>query len=170
MPDVYANQGYVEVIPAAANTLTFTELATFVSVFEKKAFLINRISYYLSIAALGSEMDAETDYAQFGLTVSNTWTTPQIGEASIFDWNSLQVILNAAGVSGHLYPQPFDKDFSTMPGGGLLVPSRPIYLFLKTNGWAIAGSAAARIYFTVKDLKAEEYWELVEATRLVTSA
>jgi hypothetical protein len=87
--------------------------------------------------------------------------------SQIFDFNELVAVLQGAGVSSHIVRMPFIKDLSTLPGGGSLVPCRPIFLFAKSAGWAAAGSFSARIYFTVVDLKAEEYWELVEATRLV---
>ena len=165
MPDVYANQGYVRITPTL-NTLSFEELATFVSVFEKKAFLINRVEYAIAMGSL-QEMDAETDSVQFGLSTSDTFTSATQGERSIIDFNVLVAILQAAGVSGHIFHSPVIKDLSTLPGGGVLVPSRPIYLYIESAGWAAAGSMSARIFFTVKDLKADEYWELVESTRLL---
>lgn len=163
--DKYANQGYVKVVPTL-NTLSFAELATFVSVFEKKAFLINRIEYFLDSGAV-RELDAETDAITFGLSTSDTFTAVNQGVSQIFDYNALYAVLQAAGVSSHIFVQPVVKDLSTLPGGGVLVPCRPIFIFMQSDGLAAAGSVSARIYFTVVDLKAEEYWELVEATRLV---
>lgn len=165
MADKYANQGYVSLTPTL-NTLSFAELATFVSIFEKKAFLISRIDYVFSITSV-REFDAETDYATFGLCTSDQIADASIAQAAIFDFNRLQTSLQAAGVSSHVIWQPYSRDLSTLPGGGVLVPSRPIFLYLQSGGWAAAGELSARIYFTVVDLKADEYWELVEATRLV---
>jgi len=165
--DKYANQGVVTLTPTL-NTLSFEELASFVSVFERKAFLISRVEYVLGQTGI-KEMDAETDYCLFGLSNSNTFSTPLITEPSIFDYNELVTVLQAAGVSSHIVQMPYIKDLSTLPGGGALVPCRPIFLYAQSGGWVAAGSFSARIYFTVVDLKAEEYWELVEATRLVGS-
>ena len=163
--DKYANQGFVRVVPAL-NVLSFAELATFVSVFEKKAFLISRIEYFFPVGVLQA-LDAETDYVQFGLSTSDNFAGVDLSVPTIFDFNMLVVVLQAAGVSSHILQQPFIKDLSTLPGGGSLVPCRPIFLWIVTAGLAAAGEVSARIYFTVVDLKAEEYWELVEATRLV---
>ncbi|MBA7550349.1 hypothetical protein ES705_42861 [subsurface metagenome] len=163
--DKYANQGYVFVVPTL-NTLSFAELATFVSVFEKKAFLVNRIEYFLGVDGM-EEMDAEADTVSYGLSTSNKFASANIAEPTIFDFNNKFVVLQAAGVSSHIISQPFVKDLSTLPGGGALVPCRPIFLFMVSTGWVAASRIDARIYFTVVDLKAEEYWELVEATRLV---
>lgn len=163
--DKYANQAYVSLIPTL-NTLSFAELATFVSVFEKKAFLISRVEYNFTVNAM-LEFDAETDYVNYGLSTSNTFTVVDLSIAQIFDFNRLQLSLHAAGVSSEMIRMPFIKDLSTLPSGGILVPSRPIFIWMKSAGWVTAESVSARIYFTVVDLKADEYWELVEATRLV---
>lgn len=165
MADIYANQGYVRLVPTL-NTLSFAELATFVSVFEKKAFLINRVEYDIGKATI-LELDAETDFIVFGLSTSDSFSDAAQGERAIFDYNSLIAQLMAAGVSSHLVKMPYIKDLSTLPGGGFLVPSRPIFLFNVTGGLAAAATMSARIFFTVKDLKADEYWELVESTRLI---
>ncbi len=163
--DKYANQAYVRVSPVL-NTLSFEELATFVSVFEKKAFLINRVEYDLGVAGMLNQ-DAETDYVMFGLSTSDQFAVADMSNAQVCDFNRIILVLTAAGVSSHLVTQPFVKDLSTLPAGGMLVPCRPIYLWMQSEGWTAAGTLAARIFFTVVDLKAEEYWELVEATRLV---
>jgi len=163
--DRYANQGYVTVVPVL-NTLSFNELATFVSIFEKKAFLINRVEYSFTLAAL-NEFDTEADFVTFGLSTSNIFPVAGLNVAAIFDYNMLSLNLAAAGVSSHLISSPFVKDFSTLPGGGTLVPARPIFIWMLSGGFAAAGECAARIFFTVIDLKADEYWELVEATRLL---
>ncbi|GAH41088.1 unnamed protein product [marine sediment metagenome] len=163
--DKYANQGYVRLVPAL-NALSFEELATFVSVFEKKAFLINRIEYFIDAGAI-RELDEETDAVTYGLSTSDVFVDAALGVPQIFDFNQIIAVLQGAGVSSHLVTMPFIKDLSTMPSGGVLVPCRPIFLWMQSSGLAAAGNIAARIFFTVVDLKAEEYWELVEATRLV---
>lgn len=165
MPDTYANQGFVTLTPTL-NTLSWAELATFVSVFEKKAFLIARIEYFFSMTSL-QEHDAETDHVNYGLGTSDGFAAAVLGESQIFDFNQLMLNLVGAGVSSDFIHQPFIKDLSTLPGGGVLVPCRPIFLWMHSFGWVAPGLLEARIYFTVKDLKADEYWELVEATRLV---
>ena len=128
MADKYANQGYVGLVPTL-NTLSFAELATFVSVFEKKAFLINRVEYSLSGETM-KEFDAETDSVMFGLSTSDTFAAAGLNVPQIFDHNELQLILAAAGVSSHLVSKPFIKDLSTLPGGGHLIPCRPIFLWM----------------------------------------
>jgi len=165
MPDKYANQGYMRVVPTL-NTLSFAELATFVSVFEKKAFLINRIEYNIEKGVI-LELDAETDYVNYGLCTSNTFDVAAQGERAIFDYNTLFTQLMGAGVSGHLVRMPIVKDLSNLPGGGFLVPSRPIFIYSMSGGLAAAASLSCRIFFTVVELKADEYWELVESTRLI---
>ncbi len=163
--DKYANQAFVSLVPTL-NVLSFRELATFVSVFEKRAFLIARIEYFFTSSTL-LELDAETDFVNFGLSTSDTFAAATLQVPQIFDFNQVMIGLAGAGVSSHVHTQPFLKDLSTLPGGGHLVPCRPIFLWMASGGFVAAGKLSARLYFTVVDLKAEEYWELVEATRLV---
>jgi len=48
-----------------------------------------------------------------------------------------------------------------------LVPPRPIYLAVKATGFASAAIVSCRFEYTTVELKPDDYWELVEAYRLV---
>ncbi|GAH07378.1 unnamed protein product, partial [marine sediment metagenome] len=63
--------------------------------------------------------------------------------------------------------KPFTKDFSSLPGGGILVPPNPIYIFAKGNALGSARTVTCRIFYTVRILKAEDFWELVELRRMI---
>lgn len=163
--DKYTNVGYIH-LTTALNTLSFEELGTFISVFEKKAFLISRLEYFIGSTAI-KELDAETDELSYGMSTANTFAAASLAEPAIFDFNGDIAVLQGAGVSSHIIHQPQIKDLSTLPSGGVLVPSRPIFLWANSAGLAAAMLVDVRVYFTVVDLKAEEYWELVEAMRII---
>lgn len=169
--DSYANIGAIGVVMSGANTLTFQELQTYISVFDKKALVIHKIIYALPNATW-LELDAEADQAVFGLSTSNNFTLASAADLynrpDVVDFNHLYTILAGTPADIERRIGQFEKDFSTIEGGGLLVPARPLYGWMTTSGFAAAGSCYMRVYFTVKDVGVDEYWELVESTRIVS--
>jgi len=66
-----------------------------------------------------------------------------------------------------LHQLPFVRDFSGLPGGGLIIAPRPLFVAVKGNSLATAVTASLRAYFTVINLSADEYLELVDFYRIV---
>ena len=64
--------------------------------------------------------------------------------------------------------RPWIHDFTALPGGGLIVPATNLYAAIVGEGLASAAYMRTSLYFTYRELKPEEYWELVEATRALT--
>lgn len=159
--DKYANMMVIEVTESAANTLTFEQLPQITTLMEKKAFLINRIIYDPSAATLG-ELLANNEAVQFGLSLSSKWTTLTIDEPTIIDYNRLFTITQTAVGFEHVIT-PIVKDYSTLPGNGILIPTRPIYAFTKGSGLANPTSFVVRIMFTIVELTPQDYWDLVES-------
>lgn len=166
--DEFANYAIVTVTESAANTLTFKKLETGISLSEKVAWIINRIEYFLSVIN-GTNFGAQDDAINFGLSVSNQFTTVTILQDTIIDFNYLHRIDLGAAASGFLHQQPSVKDLSNLPGGGLLVPPTPLYLFAKGEALASAVTVTARIHYTLLQLATDQYWQLVEARRVISS-
>lgn len=169
--DVYANIGAIYVTMSAANTLTFQELQTYISVFDKKAMIIHKIIYAPSLASW-QELDAEADVMRFGVSTSNLFTSAGPSDVynrpDVVDFNHFYTLLSGTPADIDRRLGQFEKDFSTLAGGGLLIPARPVYGWMDTSGFAAAGQLAIRVYFTMKDITVDEYWELVESTRIVS--
>jgi len=165
--DKYANLAILTVTESAANTLTFKKLETGIALTDKVAWLIARLEYFF--VPYASVFNGDTDNSSFGLSGSNTWATPSMQEATIYDYNNAQRRDFGAAAAGSVELLPFVKDFSTLPGGGLLVPPVPLYLWAKSSGAAAAQQIDCRIHYTMVGLKTEEYWELIEARRPVIS-
>lgn len=166
--DKFANYAIIQVAESAANTLTFKKLETGISIQEKVAWIINRIEYVVSFLT-AAVFNSDSDLLQYGLAVSNSFTTPTLTEETIFDFNTVQRLDYGAAASGFIKEFPFVKDLSTLPGGGLIIPPVPLYLWAKGTGLASADTVTAKLYFTLKQLKVDEYWELVEARRVLSS-
>jgi hypothetical protein len=56
-------------------------------------------------------------------------------------------------------------DFSDFPGGGMLIPPKPLYVAMASTNFSAAGEGYVWIYFTIKTLKDADYFELLETFR-----
>lgn len=163
MPDVYSQIAYLSVVESAANTLTFNELNIASELDKKKAMIIQRIEYIIadSIIAL---MIAAGDSMSFGISLTDALTSIGMDHIEVFDRVVLQY---SAGAQLAPNPMPIDKRFTDMPGGGLLVPVKKLYMFAVGASLASATQAVARVHYTIKDLKTEDYLELVEGYNIL---
>lgn len=166
--DKFANYAIITVTESAANTLTFKKLETGISLNEKVAWVLNRVEYLVS-GLTATNFNASNDYFNWGLSLSNAWSNPNIDENTIVDYNSVIRLDFGAAASGRFLFSPIIKDFSSLPGGGVLVPPTPFYLYAQGNGLVGALTVTSRIHYTLKQLKVDEYWELVEARRVLSS-
>jgi len=159
--DKFANLLIARVGESAANTLTFEQLPQVTTLLEKKAYLLNRLQYELTQGSW-QELKADNESIQFGIALSNNFTAPGINEPTIVDYNRHFVTVQSA-VGFVDRKTGITKDFSTFPGGGILLPTRPLYLFTLGSGLAAATDVTLRMYFTVVDLTPADYWDLVES-------
>jgi hypothetical protein len=166
--DQFANYAILSVTESAANTLTFKKLETGISLNEKVAWVINRVEYFVS-GLTAAVFNGDTDNLSFGLAVSNTFATASLTEPTIIDLNNIMRLDFGTAAVAMLYSKPQVKDFSAMPGGGIIVPPVPIYAFAVGSGLVSATSVISRIFYTLLPLAVDQYWELVEARRVLSS-
>ena len=157
--DKYPNILYDKVTESAANTLTFKELNIGLSLFDKVGILIHQIHWYNFQTLLA----AAGDTIQFGLSQSNSWAAPNADESSIIVLHEETIKDYGTAGNNQIWRQPQVDDYSTLPGGGILVAPKPLYLFAKGSALANPSAPQARIFFTVMKLKPEEYFELLES-------
>lgn len=170
--DTFANIAAIECLESAAATLTYKKLETGIAVFEKVAWLISRVEY-MNNGLLAAVMNGNGDAILMALTVSNLLST--LGDGNL---QKAQEILHGLSITradfgtaanAILSEQPFIYDFSGLPGGGILVPPTAIYLAVQGVGTVSATTGWARIFYTTKSLTTEDYWQLVEARRIISS-
>jgi hypothetical protein len=163
--DVFVNQAYLSLTESAANTLTFSKLETGISIHEKVGWLISRIDYSTGIDS--SNFGASGDSVAFGMSTSDAIAAATLAESAVIDYNSIVRLDWGTAASGGTLRQPFQKDFSNLPGGGILVPPNPLYLWCKGTALTSAMVLVARMFYTVRQLKTEDFWELVELRRMI---
>lgn len=163
--DEFVNQAYLAVTESGTNTLTFSKLETGISIHEKVGWVIARVDYSLPISS--GNFTAEGDGVLFGLSTSDAIAAVSLGSSAVIDYNEITRRDMGTAASGIVMVQPFTKDFSKLPGGGILVPPNPLFTWVQ--GVSLAGAMAlkARMFYTVKQLKLEDFWELVELRRMI---
>lgn len=169
--DNFANMASMTLIESAANTLTYKKLETSIGTFDKIAWVIHRIEYMLYMNS--TCWNSTDDSVSVALMVGNQRTSI-VDQGTFIDPTIIDYFRAArndfgAAASGFLMQLPFVKDFTSLPGGGLIIPPAPVYGAVHGVGLATAGGCIMRLYYTVKELSTEEYWELVEARRLLTA-
>ena len=161
----YVNQAYLSVTESAPNTLTFGKLETGVSIFEKVGWIISRLDYFVSIPV--SDFAAEGDSIEYGLSVMDSLVAVGLNLAAVVDTNARTRRDFGVAASGMVEVNPQTKSFAELPGGGLLLPPNPIYIFAKGIGLTAAQVVSVRMFYVVRTLKTEDFWELVEQRRMI---
>lgn len=166
--DKFANTAYIKVTETAANTLTFKRLDTGIAIFEKVAWLIGRVEYFFDVFN-ATNFNGTGDQVSIALTVSNTIADLGLGKNEVIDAYILYRQDLGTAASGFMLELPYVKDFTNLPGGGMLIPPNPLFLGIKGTGLAAATSCEIRLYYTILQLSPDQYWELVESRRMISS-
>lgn len=163
--DNYSNQAYLAVTEATINTLAFNKLETAIAPFEKVAFLISRVNYDMALPA--ANFAATSDGILFGLCTSDQIASAGINNSAVVDRNSITRYDLGTAASGFYFRTPIEKNFADLPGGGLLVPPNPLYIFAQGIALGSVMTVSARMFYTVIKLKLDDFWELVEQRRMI---
>lgn len=166
MPDRYANVAHIQVTEASINTVAYKKLETGISLFEKMAWVISRIEYYwfaIALAAVG-------DGVMMGITTSDNPASLVPEQVAVVDMTRIIRVDMGTPANAELMQAPIIRDFSQLPGQGLIVPPNPIYLAVEGIAQPAVLTMDCRIYYTAIQLKGDEFWELVEARRIIFSS
>lgn len=164
--DSFANKFYGSVTESAANTLTFSEIQTNISVMDKVAWVIHRLEWYLTPAQIALIAD-DQDAIQMALVSSQQITALGLDNPAVIDMQQISKG-QATAVGYTIRTIPFTRGFESLPGGGLIIAPRPLFIAIKGTGLASAGGVSVRGYYTARELKADEYLELVDYYRIVS--
>lgn len=162
--DQRANYACILVTESAANTLTFLKFNFPFSIMDKMALNICRIEYTVDASQLNSTADQVCVALTMGSTIANILVQ---SDPLLIDSHRIIRRDFGAAASGILEVTPFIKDFSTLPGGGLLVAPNPLCAAIQAAGAAAACSAYVKLFYTYRELETDEYWELVESRRVI---
>lgn len=165
--DAYANYAAVMVTESAPSTLTTAKFAFPFSIMDKMALLISRIEYWIGDMGV---LNSSGDSLVIGLAAASTLVVANNqADPTIIDSMSYNRFDIGTAASGLFFSNPFVKDFSDLPGGGLLVAPNPLYAFIKAGGTSTAANAWVKLFYTYMTLADADYWQLVESRRIISS-
>lgn len=163
--DMYAQRAVLSVTQSVANTLTFEQLNLRLGLSQRRtAWIIHRIEWTFAKAAM-EEMTASGDLMTIALTTSNQLTTLLLTQQEVITSRELLRLDYGTAGSAEILDRPEISDFMLMPGGGLIVIPNRLYIGLTTTGLASAATAYANIYYTERELRGDDFLELLEASQ-----
>ena len=162
----FSQIGYLKVEESAANTLTFAGLSVFSNVLSNQGMIIHQVEYSIGSAAL-QELDAEGDSINFGISGSDSLTTLDLDDPEVYDFNVLRRIDFGTAGSAETIMMPYMKDFSQLPGGGILVPADRLYTYVQGISLVSAITAHCRFRYTLITLSPVDYLELAQTLRVL---
>lgn len=165
--DTFANLAVITVTESAANTLTFKKLETGISLFEKLAWVIHRVEYFFDVNA--TQFNATGDALTIALTATDQIAALTATNQSCLDICEVLRLDWGTAATESTVLRPWVRDFTDLPGGGIIVPPNPLYLAAKGTSLVAASSTTARLYYTNYQLTPDQYWELVESRRIISS-
>lgn len=155
--DKFINRTQAQIIMSAANTLTFQQIRFASGIFEGVALILNRILWNPTSTSL-REIVAATDTLIMALTTRNDLTTLVPSNLSVLAQKEV-VGLGAAVESKEI---PFITDYSTLPGGGLLIPANPLYIGADSGGFVNPATINITLEYQWKKLSKDESIELLQ--------
>lgn len=155
---------------ASAGTLAFSsKLDLGYSLGDNVGLILHRIEYYIDQTARALLLD-DSDAGQGGLVTGNTLTTILPNNPGVVDTWMLQRKKYGAAATGWDENTPqLIRDYTNLPGGGLLIPPNPLYMAAKGISLAAAFYFYYRIYYTtvsLNDAGFREMWQTWNALRI----
>jgi len=165
----FVDKAIITLTQSGANALTFEQLHFGLSIKDKYGLIIRKIEFAIAQGTV-SLMTATADAVSCALVRSNTITDLSLSQPQVIDRaDFVRMDFGTAGSAQFWESPPLVRDFTNMPGGGLIVPPDPIYVAMDSSGLASAGTLTTRIFYNLAQLKPEEYWQLVESMNIITA-
>lgn len=156
----FAQYAFLALTESAANTLTSLKLETGLTVADKRAWLISRIEYTLPLGLLVGSADG----IEFGIAAvqASVMDLPLSTDQGVLDYNNVGVGVWGAAANAQVYDTRHIRDWSQLPGGGLLTSGHSIYAWVKGTSLASACSVYVKIWYQTLELANDEFWDLVQ--------
>lgn len=166
--DSYANIAALSVSESVAGTLSTAKFNFPFSIMDKMAILISRIEYLFDTTL--AQLNSSGDRVVAALLASNSVVNidNQADPLIVDNYRAMRLDLGAAA-SGNIHLLPAVKDFSALPGGGILVAPAPLYGAVQSFGAGGVLSVWIKLFYTYMELSTDDYWQLVESRRIISS-
>jgi len=165
--DKFANIAAISVTESAAGTTTYAKFNFPFSIMDKVGLIINRIEYWPGAL---QQLNTGNDSVTIGLiAASSVVDLSSQADPAILDTMRLVRLDIGAAASGLIVQQAIVKDFASLPGGGILCAPSPLNAAIQSSGAGGVMNAWLKIFYTYMEMTTDEYWELVESRRIISS-
>ncbi|MBA7704048.1 hypothetical protein ES703_112846 [subsurface metagenome] len=155
--DQFVNRALALVTMSAIDTLTFSQIRFAVGIFQGVALVISKVEWFIFDASI-RELVAATDSIVVALVTNDNLAQLNPSDQDVI----ASMHLVGLGANVELSQAPLITDFSSLPGGGIILPANPLFLAMSTAGAAAASQCRVVIYYTFKTLTDKDYIELVQ--------
>jgi len=159
--DVFANRAFKTLTMSAIDTLTFDQIQFGVGIFQGIAMIVNRVEWFPTPGTI-QQLVANTDALYMAITNRDDLSDLNPTNQSVLILKTLHPVIVGAVVSELIKELPIVSDFSSLPGGGLIIPANPIHVGAMMSGGTAAGVVRVIMYFEFKTLSDAEYIELLQ--------
>lgn len=162
LKDAFSNILAASVTMSAANTSTYSEIVTGISLSTKTGIVIDHIEYRPTVATIG-EMTAASDTITMAFATSGSPGALALTDQTIIDmWSLVRHDMGAAAAAA-LFELPFTRYYAPP----VIVAAPRLFFHMTSSGLANPGEGQARLYYRYIDLTDKEYLELAETFTLV---
>lgn len=159
--DLYPNRAFETVIQSAADTLTFSQIQFGVGLFQGVAAIIHRIEWFPDDTTMDL-LNATNEFMEFALTNRDDLSSIRPTSQNVLAHKSIHVSGFGTPANAQILATPFISDFSKLGGGGLIIPSNPLYIGMDSTNLGAVGRLDCVVYLTFKELSDAEYVELIQ--------
>jgi len=167
----FASKLVLRMTESAQGTLTFDKVETGLSVYDPVGWVIHKVQSHVQLAEL-SKLNSTGDYIAWALTSTNSLTTgTQIdSNPAVYMIREIGRLDFGTAASGEIVAAHFEDDYSTLPGGGLLVLPNPLYGSVFDSGASSAVTVNMVIWYSQITLSDKDYTNLIQARQLLISS
>lgn len=160
--DVFPNRAIQRLTLSAADTLTFTQMRFGAGLFTGTALVIHRVDWYPDETSMNS-LAQGSDQLLFAITNRDDIATLSADNMNCLVTKFINTAEAGTPATLNIIPIPLISDFTQLPGGGLIVPSNPLFLAGASTGLGAVMVLDMIMYYTQKELVDADYIELIQS-------
>ena len=164
----FANIAHIDVTEGGANTITAVKLDAGIAVFQRTALVLHQIEFRPNGSTMAMVLE-DSDTFAMAITTSDSLSNLERDQAAIVDLVEYKVIDHGTAANDETVPLPFIHNFCSFPSGGIIVPGNAVYATVKGTSLAGAGRCIFSLWFSYMELKAEDYYDLMQASQALIS-
>lgn len=164
-----ASQAIISMVESAANTLTFKRLESGLAPLEKVGWILHKVMWRLNTGDLAL-FNGTTDSLELGIVMSNSITSVSDADPAVLARKVLVRTDLGAAASGFFTNTEFETDYSTLPGGGILILPTPLYGCIQGSGLSGAAGAVIRLFFSPVEMSSDDYFNLVQSRQILVNS